>query len=188
MSILDEAVKYEEKVLGDIEYQAYRWTYIFFRQIYHMFIILKDEVKDLEKANDLYMEACWLGEDMRKAVSDHIKEKGLVVKDLKGIADLIISHYYTFGIPNRIIEKKNDEEMLIGGDYCPNPMFSVSPHDSYIERAAFSQYDGWVGTDNLMNVYLRVTGLQDKYEVVMQRTLCLGFEGCRFLFRKKRKK
>lgn len=182
--VLDGAVKYEQEVLGDLEYQAFRWTYIFFRQIFHMFVVLKNETKDLEKANDLYMEACWLGEDMMNSVRNFIKEKGLVVKDLDSMATLVIEHYKTFGIPVKVIEKGEDE-ILLGGDYCPNPMFSVSPHDSYIDRAAFAQYDGWVGTDNLMNVYIRATNTP--FEVIMQRTLCLGLGGCRFLFRKKKR-
>jgi len=184
MSVLDEAVKYEEEVLGDLEYQAYRWTYIFFRQIFQMFVVLKNETKDLEKANDLYMEACWLGEDMMNAVRDLIKQKGLEVKDLETMARLVIEHYKTFGIPVKVFEKTEDE-LVLGGDYCPNPMFSVSSHDSYIDRAAFAQYDGWVGTDNLMNVYLKATNAP--LGVVMQRTLCLGLGGCRFLFFRKKK-
>lgn len=184
MSVLDEAVRYEEEVLGDLEYQAFRWTYIFFRQIFQIWQTLRYETNDLEKSNNLFMEACWLGEDMMDNVVNLMKEKGIVVKDLKSFANLAIEHYKTFGIPLKIYEMKEDE-MLIGGDYCPNPMFSVSPHDKYIDRASFAQYDGWIGTYNLFNVYVKATKMP--FEVIMKRTLCLGLGCCRILIRKKKK-
>lgn len=157
-------------------------TKLMFRLTHNIEYTLIDEF-GCDKAIELYHEIYrpFVDTTWKKAKEKlGIKE----IKDLKTFAKMMEEALKSWTLHVKTV-KVSDDGMLQEINFCPNPVYGPRKEVPYLDQARYYMYEGPVLTKKLIDYWLEISGLSDKYEARIGKAICLGYDVCEYFVERK---
>lgn len=165
---------------------AVQSTKLMIRHTHHIESALIEHV-GVEKAIQLYWE---IYKPFCETGWQQTKDK-LGVKEIKDLATFakVLETVLASAWALLFNVKELSEDRMIGEvTFCPNPVYGTRPEEVYLDLCRYYHYESVIITKIMLDYWLDISGLSNKYETKLSKIMCLGDDSCEFIIERKRGK
>lgn len=83
--------------------------------------------------------------------------------------------------------KASDDGMIMEVSFCPNPVYGPRPEVVYLDQVRYYMAEGPIVTTWMLDLWLKIAGLDDKYKARLGKALCLGDDVCEYIVELRKK-
>lgn len=107
------------------------------------------------------------------------------VKDIKTFAKVSEEALKLWALLVKTV-KVSDDGMVQEVSFCPNPVYGSRPEVPYLDQARYYEVEGPIITTRMLDYWLKMSGLAEKYKARLGKAMCLGYDVCEYIIERKK--